>query len=208
MSVQDSTMKTAHVMDNEIIKASDFEFAFEQIVQNVSKATQFILESNQDFVINGEVQPYQGMNVQISPIYGVCKSTGIPFGQTETTLMEYGFDESASGRIDIIEVQGQWETFDEQQRAFNDPDTDVQTYQYVDTKKLLRPVYQIKKGAEGSSVAPEVDTGWVKLAEISVRANSSSILATDIHNITADIAGVNNEDWTTQPAITYNQCYM
>ena len=209
MALQDSTFKTAHVLDNEIIKASDFEFAFEQLVENVSKSTQMILESNQDFVINGKVLPYDGMNVQISPIYGVCKSTGKPFGRTETAVMEYGFAISENGgRVDIIEVQGQWETFDSQQRAFNDPDTDTQTYQYVDTKKLLRPVYQIKQGTEGSSIAPEVDAGWVKLAEVVIRDGANSITESDIKNITADVAGMNNTGWTTQPAITYNIGYI
>ena len=208
MALQDSTFKTAHVQDNEIIKASDFEFAFEQLVENVSKSTQMMLESNQDFVINGTVLPYQGMNVQISPIYGVCKSTGKPFGRTETAVMEYGFEQSTSGRVDIIEVQGDWETYDEQQRAFNDPDTDTQTYQYVDTKKLLRPVYRIKQGTEGSSVAPEKDAGWVKLAEVVIRANASEIDEDDIKNITSDVAGEDNDDWTTQAAVTYNIGYI
>ena len=208
MSLQDSTFNTAHVQDNEIVKASDFEFAFENLITNVSKATQMFLESNQDFVINGKVLPYQGMNVEISPIFGVCKSTGIPFGRTETATMEYGFEESTSGRVDIIEVQGDWETYDNQQRAFNDPDTDTQTYQYVDTKKLMRPVYRIKQGVEGSYTAPEVDAGWVKLAEVVIRPNNSTILATDIKNITSDVAGEDNEDWTTQPDITYNIGYI
>ena len=208
MSLQDSTFNTAHVLDNEIVKANDFEFAFEKIAENVSRATQMILESNQDFVINGKVLPYQGMNVKVSPIYGVCKSTGIPFGRTEETIMEYGFEESSSGRVDIIEVHGEWETYDNQQRAFNDPDTNVQTYQYVDTKKLMRPVYRIKKGVEGSSVAPEVDDGYVKLAEVVIRANNSTITTDDIKNITADIAGLENTDWTTQPDITYNIGYI
>ena len=87
MAVQDSTFKTAHVLDNEIIKAKDFEFAFEQLVENVAKATQMFLESTQDFVINGKViqaNPLNpDMNVKVSPIYGVCKSTGKPFGRTE-----------------------------------------------------------------------------------------------------------------------------
>ena len=39
MSLQDSTFKTVHVQDNEIVKASDFEFAFKQIVENVSKSS-------------------------------------------------------------------------------------------------------------------------------------------------------------------------
>ena len=82
MSLQDSTFKTAHVLDNEIIKANDIEFAFEQLVENVSKATQMFLESNQDFVINGKVIPDIGMNVRVSPIYGVCKSTGKPDKET------------------------------------------------------------------------------------------------------------------------------
>lgn len=208
MAVQDSTFNTAHVLDNEIVKANDFEFAFEKIAENVSRATQMILESNQDFVINGKVLPYQGMNVKVSPIYGVCKSTGIPFGRTEEAIMEYGFEESTSGRVDIIEVRGEWETYDNQQRAFNDPDTNVQTYQYVDTKKLMRPAYRIKKGVEGSSVAPEVDDGYVKLAEVVIRANNSTITDEDIKNITADIAGLANDDWTTEPDITYNIGYI
>ncbi|MBO4640894.1 MAG: hypothetical protein J5710_14175 [Treponema sp.] len=208
MSLQDSTFNTAHVQDNEIVKANDFEFAFESLITNVSKSTQMFLESNQDFVINGKVLPYQGMNVEISPIFGVCKSTGVPFGRTETATMEYGFEESTSGRVDIIEVQGDWETYDNQQRAFNDPDTDTQTYQYVDTKKLMKPVYRIKKGVEGGSTAPEVDDGWVKLAEVVIRPNNSTILATDIKNITSDVASEDNEDWTTEPDITYNIGYI
>ena len=208
MSVQDSTFKTTHVMDNEIVKANDFEFAFEQLVENVSKATQMILESNQDFVINGKVLPDTGMNVRVSPIYGVCKSTGIPFGRTEATDETIGFKGSSSGRRDILEVQGDWESYDNQQRAFNDPETDTKTYQYVDTKKLMRPVYRVKTGTDGSSTAPEVDEGWVKLAEVQIRAGATSILATDIFNITADIAGLDNDDWTTEADITYNIGYL
>lgn len=208
MAVQDSTFRTVHVMDNEIIKANDFEFAFEQLVENVSKATQMFLESTQDFVINGKVIPATGMNVSVSPIYGVCKSTGKPFGRTETTDETIGFAGSSSGRVDIIEVQGDWETYDNQQRAFNDPDTDTQTYQYVDTRKLMKPVYRVVEGVEGAGVAPDVEAGWVKLAEVSIRAGATSILATDIHNITADVAGLENEDWTNQEDITYNIGYI
>ena len=208
MAVQDSTFKTAHVLDNEIIKANDIEFAFEQLVENVSKATQMFLESNQDFVINGKVLPDSGMNLKVSPIYGVCKSTGKPFGRTETTDETIGFAGSSTGRIDILEVQGDWETYDNQQRAFNDPDTDTQTYQYVDTKKLMKPVYRIKEGIDGSGIAPTVDAGWVKLAEVSIRAGATVILESDIHNITADIAGLDNDDWTTEKDATYNIGYI
>ena len=208
MSLQDSTFNTTHVMDNEIIKANDFEFAFENLVTNVSRATQMFLESTQDFVINGKVTPETGMRVEIAPIFGVCKSTGIPFGRTESEIMEYSFETSPSGRIDIIEVKGDWETYDEQQRAFNDPDTDTQTYQYVKTKKLMKPVYQIKQGTEGGSVAPEVDDGWVKLAEVVIRANANSLLEEDIKNITSDVAGEDTDDWTTETDITYNIGYI
>ena len=208
MSLQESTFKTAHVLDNEIIKASDFEFAFEQLVVNVAKATQMLMESDQDFVINGKVLPDNGMNVKVSPIYGVCKSTGLPFGRTEETDETIGFAGSNAGRVDILMVKGDWETYDEQQRAFNDPDTDTQTYQYIDTKKLMKPIYEIKQGVEGSDVAPEVDSGWVKLAEVTIRAGASSVEEDDIHNITADVAGVANVGWTTQPTITYNIGYI
>ena len=208
MAAQDSTFRTAHVMDNEIVKANDFEFAFEQLVENVSKATQMFLESEQDFVINGKVVPATGMNVSVSPIYGVCKSTGKPFGRTEMTDETIGFAGSSSGRIDIIEVQGDWETYDNQQRAFNDPDTDTQTYQYVDTKKLMKPVYQVKKGVEGAGVAPDVDDGWVKLAEVVINPGVTTIYEEDIKNITSDVAGLANEEWTNEEDATYNIGYI
>ena len=208
MAVQNSTFKTAHVMDNEIVKANDFEFAFENIIDNVCKFAQMCMESTQDFVINGKVTPLSGLTVQVAPIFGICKSTGQAFGRTEKTDETIAFTSSSSGRIDILEVKGDWEEFDNQQRAFNDPDTDIQTYQYVNTKKLFKPVYKIKKGTEGGSVAPGVDEGYVKLAEIHIRANASSITANDIKNITADIAGVNNTGWTTEKAITYNIGYI
>lgn len=208
MAVQDSTFRTTHVMDNEIVKANDFEFAFEQLVENVSKATQMFLESEQDFVINGKVIPATGMNVSVSPIYGVCKSTGKPFGRTEMTDETIGFAGSSSGRIDIIEVQGNWETYDNQQRAFNDPDTDTQTYQYVDTKKLMKPVYQVKKGVEGAGVAPDVDEGWVKLAEVVINPGVTTIHEEDIKNITSDVAGLANEEWTNEEDVTYNIGYI
>ena len=208
MAAQDSTFRTTHVMDNEIVKANDFEFAFEQLVENVSKATQMFLESEQDFVINGKVVPATGMNVSVSPIYGVCKSTGKPFGRTEMTDETIGFAGSSSGRIDIIEVQGDWETYDNQQRAFNDPDTDTQTYQYVDTKKLMKPVYQVKKGVEGAGVAPDVDDGWVKLAEVVINPGVTTIYEEDIKNITSDVAGLANEEWTNEEDATYNIGYI
>ena len=201
---------TSHVEENEIVKANDFEFAFENLVTNVSKATQMFLESRQDFVINGKVlaNTTPDMFVRISPIFGVCKSTGVPFGNTEYENLSIGFAESNSGRVDIIEVKGEWEEYDEQQRAFNDPDTDTQTYQYVNTKKRLKPVYRLLQGIEGSSSAPEVESEWVKLAEVVIRANATQILDSDIKNITSDIAGEDNEDWTTQPDITYNIGYI
>ena len=37
MAVENSTFNSAHVMDNEIIKASDFEYAFEALIENVAK---------------------------------------------------------------------------------------------------------------------------------------------------------------------------
>ena len=38
MSLQDSTFNTTHVMDNEIIKANDFEFAFEPAKDKITQA--------------------------------------------------------------------------------------------------------------------------------------------------------------------------
>ena len=205
--LQGSTFNTVHVMDNEIIKANDFEFAFKQIVDNIAKSTQMFLESTQDFVINGKVLPDSGRTVKVAPIYGVCKSEGKPFGRTEEHSIGMSFDSTDSIRVDVLEVAGEWVTYDNQQRAFNDPDTNVQTYQYVDTKQLLKPVYQIVKGVDGSTVAPEKSDGFVKLAEVVIRSGQD-ISTDDIKNITADVAGMNNDDWTTEKSATYNIGYI
>ena len=215
--IQETTFTTAHVMDNEIIKASDFEFAFEQMIENISKATTMLLESNQDFVINGKVLPDNAMNIKVSPIYGVCKHNGKPFGRTDESE-SIAIASTTVGRIDILEVKGggydengnldDYTLYDEQQRAFNDPDTDTQTYEYVKTKKLMQPVYRVVQGEEGSGVAPDVEEGWVKLAEIEIGANATEITEEDIHNITADVAGMDNENWTNQEDITYNIGYI
>ena len=206
----ETVFNTSNVMDNEIIKANDFNFAFEKLIENVAISTQMMLESTQDFVINGKVSPIPGtMGVKVAPIYGVCKSTGMPFGNTaEDTDIEYLFDAAPNGRVDILEVQGDWEEYDTQQRAFNDPDTDTQTYSYVQTKKRLIPKYQIKKGVDGTSVAPTTDSGWVKLAEVHIYSDTLALTDDNIKNITADVAGMDNDDWTTEKDKTYNIGYI
>lgn len=207
-----STFATGNVQDNEIVKAADFQFAFESLVDNFSKFGRMVLESRQNFVIGGEVYKENGMNLRVKPIYGVNHNTSVPFGcvtdspinvsgAIEYITLAHGGD---ADRIDAIGVRGVWKEYDEQQRSFRDFDTETDTIQNTNVKKTLALEYEVFKGDEGSAVAPDVDSGWVKLCEVFVPANSIEIEEENIHNITTDIAGDENEEWTSQKDETYN----
>ena len=201
MDSEESTMTTSYVQGNEIVKADDFNYGFESLINNVSKFAQMVFETENDFIIGGKVRVYNGLNVVVSPVFGVCAETGTPFGMTADSD-SIPVTSSTTNRIDILEAKGTWVTFDNQQRGFNDLDNNVITFQYVDTKKRLKVEFNVKMGSEGS--APDVDSGYVKIAEIHVPANAEELTESDIYNITSDIAGLENEGWTNEKDITYN----
>lgn len=201
---------SGYVQDNEVVKAEDINFGFDSQIDNVSKALQLILECKQDFVVGGNVVPYTGggMNVTINPVFGVSFTTGECFGDTEVTGPVGIPVAEETSRIDIIQLKGDYEEYDEQQRAFNDLETDVKTYKNVYTKKRRKLVVNVKKGVAGSVTAPEVDEGYVKLAEIVVNPGDVDITAENIKNITADVSGLENTDWTNEKTVTYNVGYI
>lgn len=211
-----STFATGNVQDNEIVKSADFQFAFESLVDNFSKFGRMVLESRQNFVIGGEVYSAGGMNLRVKPIYGVNHVTSVPFGcVSDSPISTNGAisyitiaDGGDSDRIDVIGVRGTWLEYDEQQRSFRDFDTNTDTIQNTNVKKTLTLEYEVFKGENGSSTAPEIDSSFVKLAEVFVPANAIEIDEENIHNITIDVAGEDNPEWTTEKDATYNIGYI
>ena len=202
---------SSNVQENEIAKASDFNNAFDSVIGNVAKMAENILECTHDFVIGGKLSKVAGSwTVNVAPIFGVCNSTGIPFSDTEKNLnisVNPG-DTSGGAKYGIIEVRGNYITFNEQQRKFYDPDTDTETYQYVDTQKKLVVQFQYSFGDANVVSAPDKSDGWVKLAEIFVPQGANSIDDCTINNITADVVGDDNIGWTNDKSATYDVGYI
>ena len=202
---------SSNVQENEIAKASDFNNAFDSVIGNVAKMAENILECTHDFVIGGKLSKVAGSwTVNVAPIFGVCNSTGIPFSDTEKNLnisVNPG-DTSGGDKYGIIEVRGNYITFNEQQRKFYDPDTDTETYQYVDTQKKLVVQFQYSFGDANVVSAPDKTDGWVKLAEIFVPKGANSIDDCKIYNITADVIGDDNIGWTNDKSATYDVGYI
>lgn len=210
-------MKSAKVQSNEVVKATDINLGFESQIQNVAIAIQGIMEARQDFIIgdkNGIVQEYNdgsSMNIKVLPIFGICKATGIPFVETEITepvAIEPGW---SVNRIDTIEVRGALTDEVEEQRAFIDFETKQKTLQNVKTQKWQKLEINVKQNNNDGNenlTAPATSEGFVKIAEIVIPANAQSISECTIRNISTDVAGEPNEDWTNETSRTYNIGYI
>ena len=205
---ENSTFNTSRVLGNEIVKADDINFGFESLINNISKFAQMLLECDTDFVIGGNVSVASGTNIKVAPIFGVCSKTKTPFGMTsDSDVISITQDDSHS-RVDILEAQGEWVTYDEQQRAFNDLDNNIVSYQNVDVKERLKVIYRVKMGTNDSVTAPTTDEGWVKIAEIKYTKGKTELSESDILNITSDVSGLENSLWTNEKTKTYNINYI
>ncbi len=204
--------KTPMAMENEIFKATDFNFGYDSVIFNVAMAMKLILSGSKvDYVIGGTVTPYSsgGLNVSIAPLYALCNSTGICVVEGDITE-PVSFEEADSelDRIDIIEVCGTEVGYDSQLRKFIDPLSGVETTQTINTKKKIALSVTVKKGLNGSEVAPEVDSGYIKLAEVRIPAGTNDITNDMIRNIDAKKSGASNSGWTANKSATFNPGYI
>lgn len=201
---------TAKVHDNEVVKAVDFDYGFRSFIDNFSLGMKLILQRDNNFIVGGKVKNSGtgGMNLAIEPIYSFCKTPVTDIiqgvGNDEVTDLVTVVDSGISDRIDIVEVCGVVESYDEEQRAINDPETNVKTYPMIDVKQRVSLKAQVKPGVAGSAVAPSTTPGWVKIAEIVVKANAIEISENDIINVSADVVGMENENWTNEKTATIN----
>jgi hypothetical protein len=208
-----SNFSTAVTTANEIVKAVDFSYSHDQAINNIALGIQAIMtDGGKDFIIGGKVKPYAsgGMNVVIEPIYGHCASSGVDFAETLSSQQPISIEDAdpALDRIDIIQVRGQEEPYDYQDRKFRNPTTGEETTQNIATKKRIILNVSVKKGEAGSVTAKPADVGFVKLAEITVPAATVSINDDNIKNITARSVGVENGNWTMDKARTFNPGYL
>lgn len=201
--------KTSRAESNEVVKAEDITFNFDSQVSNFSVLLQSLIDPTSNFVVGGKVSVLSGMNLTIDPILGCAKDTGICFVSTEKLTEGVAVSASESqDRIDIVQIKAIEEDYDEQQRSFIDFETKIETIQNAFTKKRVILQVEVKKGTAGAVISPTTDFGFVKLAEIFVPANSTSIDEWNIYNITSNYKGEENENWTNEIAATYNFQYL
>ena len=199
-----SEITTALVHDHEIAKADDFLHGFTSLIRNTAILDRMLVSAEIDYIIGGKVAPDAGLSVRVGKLYGNGYAHDLPVFNDEISQSVPLIIPREDIRIDTVQVRTVYQEFDEQRRAFFDPDLTIGQYFVVATKLRLKTEYQIKRGIEGQGVAPEADIGWIKLAEISLEPETTAITAENIKNITAIYQGENNDGWTCQRNRTFD----
>ena len=202
-------LSTTYYYDNEIAKALDFNYTGDSAFDNLSLVFFNLFGPGAKNII------VQGMGVQarLVPSMNVDVALGLGY---DTSLQEFMYNGALTGpvpfeaahltldRIDIVEMRQSIVDYDVQQRAFKDPTTGNISYQNVATKQKYVTEFQTKTGTPDTyPVAPSVDSGWIKIAEVYIHANESSILDADIRNCTAQTSGAVTRTWTTDRDVTF-----
>lgn len=86
----------------------------------------------------------------------------------------------AQERIDSLQIRPANTQVDNQTRSFIDPITELGYQSDIDTAVHYHAVLEVKKGTPGSGAAPSPDSGYIKLAEVTVGASAGSISGSDI----------------------------
>jgi hypothetical protein len=197
-------MTTALVYEHEMAKNTDFRHGFESIIRNAAILDRMLVSTDVDYLVGGGViSDISVVGICIEKMWGNGLFLDLPIHNKQTTPRIPITPPTGDTRIDTVQARGFFEEYDSQRRAFYNPDTETGQFFDVNTKLRLIMQYQIKQGKVGANVAPEADTGWLKLAEIVVRPGISVIAAADVHNVTAIRQGEENPAWTTQKSRTF-----
>jgi hypothetical protein len=195
---------TALVHEHEIAKNTDFQHGFESLIRNAAILDRMLVSTDIDYLVGGGVRPgTAAVGIQIEKMWGNGLLLDLPIYNKQLTPLIPITPPASDTRIDTVQARGFFEAYDNQRRAFYNSDTETGQFFDVSTKERLIIQYQVKHGVAGTDVAPEADTGWLKLAEIVVRSGISVIVANDVHNVTAIHQGEENPAWTTQKSRTF-----
>lgn len=199
-----NVLKTAIGQENEILKATDFQFAYSSSIENIGIAIAGIVGPNKNWVLGGKVKASAGLNLTVDPIVLHAGNGLMAFDYDKSIAISIEEPDTALKRVDTVQALIIDETFDKQTRKFNDTERNTQTSQDVDTKTRRILNISVKSGTPGSLIAPDTDSGCVKLAEINVEPGVTFILDGDIINITAKRDSESNEAWTNDKTSVFN----
>jgi hypothetical protein len=100
--------------------------------------------------------------------------------------------DGAQDRVDTIQVRPLKTIYDVQTRKFRDPATGTVSSKQVETKVRYNAEIQVVEGALGTGAAPAATAGWIKIAEVSVPAGTSTITSSFIKTYEQ------SDEWTTE----------
>jgi hypothetical protein len=195
---------TTRTEPHEIAKNEDFEFGFRSIIRNSAILDRMLTSANIDYVAGGVVLPVAGtMTFTVDALWGNGRSLDLPAYRDAQSDPVAVIAPGVYPRYDIVQVKGALESFDTQRRAFFDPELQAAQFHNIDTKNRLIAEIEVKQGNEGVDHAPEADVGYVKIAEIYLDPETSSLTADNIKNVSATYQGEENTGWTTQKTRTF-----
>jgi len=196
---------TALVHENEIAKADDFLHGFTSLVKNTAVLDRMLVSANVDYIIGGEVFPDSGsFGIRVNKLWANGNSLDLPVFLGNTSNAIPLTHPSGDKRIDTLQVKCEFEEYDKQRRSFYNQDLTVGQYFVVPTKMRLKTIFEIKLGEEGKEIAPDADSGWVKLAELCLEPDMITLIEENIKNITAIYQNEENKAWTNQKNRTFN----
>jgi hypothetical protein len=186
-------------------KHSDFQAGFESVIRNTAILDRMLVSAETDYIIGGWVTPVAGsLAIRIGRMWGNGPSLDLPvYGSAVSEPVPVAAPVSGD-RVDTVQVKAILEGYDEQRRAFFNPETESGQYFTVPTKMRLKIEAAVLPGAEGIEAAPDAESGWLKLAEILVSPGMAEIPAENIRNVTAIYQGEENAAWTSQKTRTFN----
>ena len=195
---------TTRVEPHEIAKNEDFEYAFQSIIRNSAILDRMLTSAAVDYVAGGFVRAVAGtMTCTVDALWANGRTADLPAYRDTVSSPVTVVAPVTYPRYDIVQVRGVLESFDLQRRAFWESELQVAQYQNIHIKNRLIVEVMVKQGDEGSLYAPEVDTGYVKIAEIYTEPGDVSLTQDNIINVSAMYQGEENTGWTSERTRTF-----
>lgn len=194
--------------DTEIAKAEDFIYTAASFITMMSA----IMDGLSYDVINSFVVAGLSVDQAATPSMSVRIRPGMAFSKAESKFLHLGSDLAVSvspadadlDRIDTVEIRQASTDIGLDSRAFKDPISGGVSYANVYTRTKVSIEARCIAGTPGAGIAPAVESGWMKLSEVDVPAETTEIITALIHNVSSEADGVANDAWTEEEDTTFH----
>lgn len=202
-----SDMVISKYHDTEISKVDDFNLTAETPISILAALMEgAFIDVVGSFVLSGmsvSQLASPSMNVQLNPGLAFSRAENKILHSAAAVSVAVAVADASLDRLDTVEMRYATQDFDTETRAFKSPSTGAITYSAVNTKTKIFLELRCLEGTPGAGVAPSVESGWMKLAEVSVPAGTTQIINASIVNMTAQEDGAENTTWTADKTASF-----